>query len=196
MLALLFDDNTATFDNCRKQTSIQMLRASWVPQDYIDAGKHLRCQVCDNTKTRTQTHTVAATTLRIVGVDVFEFLDAAGKRLLILNADCMGENVRSGMDCTGIRDSRFSIFSGVSEGRCTCKQCTAPHTQYFLACGSRLSLNAQGEVKKCVPQKSCSSFSCIMSHSHSSLSEHDLPHYVALLSRSSTHSIAHAAISR
>ena len=56
--------------------------------------KDFRCQGCDNTKPRPQTHKVSPprpyTFNHEVGVDVFEIVDSLGTRLSILNAVCMG----------------------------------------------------------------------------------------------------------
>ena len=60
-----------------------MLRAARAPQDYISAAKTFRCQVCDNTKPRFQTHKVSPP-LPEVGVDVFEIVDSVGMRMLFV----------------------------------------------------------------------------------------------------------------
>ena len=71
-----------------------MQRAARAPQDYINAAKTLRCQGCDNTKPRPQTHKVSPsrphTFNHEVGVDMFEIVDSVGVRYSILNAVCMG----------------------------------------------------------------------------------------------------------
>ena len=71
-----------------------MLRAARAPQDYFSAAKTFRCQGCDNTKPRPQTHKVSPprpyTFNHEVGVDVFQIVDSVGVRFSILNAVCMG----------------------------------------------------------------------------------------------------------
>ena len=42
-----------------KEALVQMLRAARAPQDHISAAKTFRCQGCDNTKPRPQTHKVS-----------------------------------------------------------------------------------------------------------------------------------------
>ena len=42
-----------------------MLRAARAPQDYINAAKTLRCQGCDNTWPKPQTHSVSTSTLHV-----------------------------------------------------------------------------------------------------------------------------------
>ena len=77
-----------------KEALVQMLRAARAPQDCINAAKTFRCQGCDNTKPRPQTHKVSPPRLctfnHEVGVDVFEIVDSVGTRVSILNAVCMG----------------------------------------------------------------------------------------------------------
>ena len=71
-----------------------MLRAVRAPQDYMNAAKTFRCQGCDNTKPRPQTHKVSpprpCTFNHEVRVDVFESVDSVGMRFSILNDVCMG----------------------------------------------------------------------------------------------------------
>ena len=71
-----------------------MLRAARAPQDYLSAAKTFRCQACDNTMPRPQTHKVSLprpyTFYHEVGVDVFEIVDSVAMRFSILNAVCMG----------------------------------------------------------------------------------------------------------
>ena len=77
-----------------KEALIRLLFAARAPQDYINAAENFRCQGCDNTKQKPQTHEVSPPRLRVfnheVGIDVFEGLDATGKQISILNAVCMG----------------------------------------------------------------------------------------------------------
>ena len=42
-----------------KEALVQMSRAARDPQDYINAAKTFRCQGCDNTRPRPQTHKVS-----------------------------------------------------------------------------------------------------------------------------------------
>ena len=76
-----------------KEALVKMLRAARASQDYLSAAKTFRCQGCENTKPRPQTHKVSPprphTFNREVGVDVFEIVDAIGMRFSILNAVCM-----------------------------------------------------------------------------------------------------------
>ena len=77
-----------------KEALVQMLRVARAPQDCFSAAKTFRCQRCDNTKPRPQTHKVSPprpwTFNHEVGVDVFEIVDSVGMRFSILNAVCMG----------------------------------------------------------------------------------------------------------
>ena len=79
-----------------REALVQMLRAARAPHDSVNAAKTFRCQGCDNTKPRPQTHKVLPlrpfllTFNHEVGVDVFEIVDSVGMRFLILNAVCMG----------------------------------------------------------------------------------------------------------
>ena len=57
-----------------------------------------------------------------------------------------------------------------------CKQYTAPHTQHFSRVWPKTEPHAQSEAKNVSLKKNSFSFSRVMCHSHSSLSEHDLPH--------------------
>ena len=77
-----------------REALVQMLRAARAPQDCANAAKTYRCQGCDNTKPRSQTHKVSPPRPYAfnheVGVDVFEIVDSVGMRFSILNAVCMG----------------------------------------------------------------------------------------------------------
>ena len=77
-----------------RKAPVQMLRAAQAPQDYTSAAKTLRCQGCDSTVPRPQTHKVSPpgpeTFNHQVGVDVFEIVDSVGMRFSILNAVCLG----------------------------------------------------------------------------------------------------------
>ena len=70
------------------------LRAARSPQHYINAAKTFRCQVCDNTRPKPQTHKVSpprpCTFDHEVGVDLFEIVDSVGMRFSILTSLCMG----------------------------------------------------------------------------------------------------------
>ena len=76
-----------------KEALVQMLRAARAPQDSINAAKTFRCQGCDNTKPRPQTHKVSPPRpymfIHEVGIDVFEIVDSVGMRFSILNAVCV-----------------------------------------------------------------------------------------------------------
>ena len=67
-----------------KEALVQLLRGARAPQDYINAAKTFRCQGCDNTRPRPQTHKVSPprpyTFNDEVGVDVFEIVDSVGMR--------------------------------------------------------------------------------------------------------------------
>ena len=82
---------------------MQMQRAVRAPQDFFNAVKTFRCQGCDNTKPRPQTHRVSPrrhyTFHHEVGDDVFEIVDSVGMRFSILNAFWMETIKRSSMDC-------------------------------------------------------------------------------------------------
>ena len=80
-----------------EEALVQMLRAARAPQDCISAAKTFRCQGCDNTRPRPQTHKVSpprpCTFNHEVGVDVCEIVHSAGVRywrFSILNTVCMG----------------------------------------------------------------------------------------------------------
>ena len=77
-----------------KEALLQMLRAARAPQDYINAAKTFRCQGCDNTRPRPQTHNVSPprpyTFNHEVGVDVFQIVDTVGVRHSIWNGVCVG----------------------------------------------------------------------------------------------------------
>ena len=77
-----------------REALVQMLHAVRAPQNHVNATKTYRCQGCENTKPRPQTHKVspprAHTFNYEVGVDVFEIVDSVGMRFSILNAVCMG----------------------------------------------------------------------------------------------------------
>ena len=67
-----------------------MLRAAKAPKEFIDAAKAHRCEACDTTKPKPQTHKVGRpkpyTFNHEVGIDVFEVTDATGTRFEIRNA--------------------------------------------------------------------------------------------------------------
>ena len=94
-----------------REALVQMLRAARAPQDYINAAKTFRCQGCDNTKPRPQTHKVSSprpyTFNHEVGVDVFEIVDSVGMRFAILNAVCM-ETTYDQAWIVRVRELRFS----------------------------------------------------------------------------------------
>ena len=73
---------------------IQMLRAARAPLDYTNVATRFRCQGCHNTKQRPRAHKVSLPRPFVfnhgVDMDVFEVLDATGKRFSMLNAVCMG----------------------------------------------------------------------------------------------------------
>ena len=85
-----------------KEALVQMSCAARAPQDCINAAKTFRCQGCDNTKPRPQTHNVSPprpyTLNHEVEVDVFEIVDSVGRPFSILNAVCMGNHLPSCMD--------------------------------------------------------------------------------------------------
>ena len=81
-----------------KEALVQMLRAARAPQDHINAAKTFRCQGCDDTMPKPQTHKVSPprpyTFNHEVGVDVFEIVDSVGMLFSILNTVCLyGSNV-------------------------------------------------------------------------------------------------------
>ena len=81
-----------------KEAFVQMSRAARAPPDHINAAKTFRCQGCDNTKPRPQTHKVSPprpfSFNHEVRVDVFEIVDSVGMLFSILNALCLyGSNV-------------------------------------------------------------------------------------------------------
>ena len=72
-----------------KEAWFQLLCAAQAPQDCINAAKHCRCQVCDNTKQKLPTHTQCHRNVfeYLTTIDVFEVPDATGKRFS--SAVCM-----------------------------------------------------------------------------------------------------------
>ena len=78
------------FRHLPKEALVQMSRSARAAQDYINAAKTFRCQGCDNTRPRPQTHKVSpprpSTFNHDVAVDVFEIVDTVGVRHSILNA--------------------------------------------------------------------------------------------------------------
>ena len=76
-----------------------------------------RCQVCDNTKPRPQTHKVSPpqphTFNREVGVNVFEIVDSVCMRF-DLECCLYGNYIRSSMDCERVRDPWFSTITYMS----------------------------------------------------------------------------------
>ena len=72
-----------------REAPVQVLRAARAPQDYICAAKTFRCQGCDNSKPRPQTHKASpprpCTFNHEVGVDVFEVVDSI---VALLNPEC------------------------------------------------------------------------------------------------------------
>ena len=77
-----------------REALVLMPRAARAAQDCFEAAKTFRCQGCDNTKPKPQTHKVSPPRPckfnHEVGVDVFEIVDSVGIRFSILNAVCMG----------------------------------------------------------------------------------------------------------
>ena len=70
-----------------EEAPVQMQRAARDLQHFVTAAKIFRCQGCDNTKPRAQTHEVSpprpSTFNHEVGVDVFEIFDYA-----LLDIEC------------------------------------------------------------------------------------------------------------
>ena len=92
-----------------------MQRAARAPQDFFNAVKTFRCQGCDNTKQRPQTHKVSPlrpyTFHHEVGVDVFEIVDSVGMRFSILNAFCMETISDQAWIMREFRDPWFSVIT-------------------------------------------------------------------------------------